>query len=94
MRIGTVIGHVSLSRVHPSLTGARWRIVVPMSLADLKTNTTGSAEELVLYDDLGCGQGSIVGFSEGAEAAMPFRPEKKPLDAYACAILEHITIKE
>ena len=29
MRIGEVIGTVTLSRVHPSLTGGRWLLVVP-----------------------------------------------------------------
>ena len=36
MRIAEVIGTVTLSRVHPSLTGARWIIGVPFSLKALQ----------------------------------------------------------
>ena len=40
MRIGEVIGTVTLNRHHPSLTGARIKLVVPLSLDDL-TNKGG-----------------------------------------------------
>ena len=36
MRIADVIGTVTLSRVHPSLAGARWVIGVPYSLKALR----------------------------------------------------------
>ncbi len=36
--------------------------------------------------------GSKVGFSEGGEAAAPFDPEKKPVDAYCACILDQIAI--
>jgi ethanolamine utilization protein EutN len=36
--------------------------------------------------------GSKVGFSEGGEAAAPFYPEKKPVDAYCACILDQIAI--
>ena len=32
MRIAEVIGTITLSRVHPTMTGARWVIGVPYSL--------------------------------------------------------------
>lgn len=35
MRIGQVIGKVVLSRVHPSLVGAQFKIVVPLTFSDL-----------------------------------------------------------
>ena len=35
MRIGKVIGTVTLSRSHPSLAGASYRMVVPLSLDNL-----------------------------------------------------------
>jgi microcompartment protein CcmK/EutM len=91
MRIGEVIGTVTLSRVHPSLAGARWIIVVPFSLKALREDKP-DGEDLVIYDVLGAGLGSKVGFSEGGEAAAPFYPEKKPVDAYCACILDQIAL--
>src|SRR5437763_6456934 len=93
MRIGEVIGTVTLSRVHPALRGARWIIAVPCSLDALAQNGRGDGEDLVVYDDLGAGPGSRVGFSEGGEAAAPFYPEKTPVDAYCACILDRVSIR-
>jgi ethanolamine utilization protein EutN len=92
MRIGTVIGTVTLSRSHPSLLGASYRLAVPLSLANLRGNYNDIAEEFVVYDELGAGIGSQIAISEGAEAAQPFRPELKPVDAYNAAILDNIEL--
>jgi len=46
----------------------------------------------VIYDDLGAGAGSRIGFSEGGEAALPFQPEKIPIDAYCACLLDHWTV--
>jgi ethanolamine utilization protein EutN len=94
MRIAEVIGTVTLSRVHPSLAGFRWVIGVPFSLQALRKGGTGDGEDLVILDQLGAGNGSLIGVSEGAEAAVPFYPEKKPLDAYCACILDHVSIRE
>jgi ethanolamine utilization protein EutN len=93
MRIGEVVGSVTLNRAHPSLVGARWLIAVPFSLKALKLSLPPDGEDLVIYDDLGAGVGSRVGFSEGGEAAAPFHPEKKPVDAYCACIIDQLTIK-
>ena len=93
MRIAEVIGTVTLSRVHPTLRGARWLIGVPYSLKGLKLEQP-DGEDLVIYDNLGAGSGNQIAFSESAEAAAPFYPEDKPVDAYCAAILDNITIKE
>ena len=37
--------------------------------------------------------GSRIAVSEGGEAAQPFYPEMKPIDAYNAAILDSIHIK-
>ncbi|MHB8901678.1 MAG: EutN/CcmL family microcompartment protein [Thermoguttaceae bacterium] len=92
MRIAEVIGTVTLSRVHPSLTGARLKLVVPLSLADLAAGGDRSAEQFAVFDDLGAGIGSLVAVSEGREAAMPFHPDVKPIDAYNAAILDRVDI--
>jgi ethanolamine utilization protein EutN len=94
MRIGKVIGSVTVSRSHPSLLGARFRIVVPLSLDNLTGKSSAEAEELVVYDDLNAGQGSLVGFSEGGEAAQPFYPTLKPIDAYNAALLDDVQIED
>jgi ethanolamine utilization protein EutN len=93
MRIGEVIGTVTLNRSHPSLTGGRFKLVVPLSLADLTGEGGQPAEELTMYDELGAGVGCRVAFSEGREAAQPFHPEVKPIDAYCAAILDRITVE-
>jgi len=91
MRIAKVVGTVTLSRCHPSYIGARLRLVVPLSLAELKGQEP-QADEMVAWDDNGAGLGSLVAISEGAEAAQPFRPELKPVDAYAAAILDEVNV--
>jgi len=94
MRIGEVIGTVTLSRVHPSLTSARWVIAVPFSLKALKADQPPDGEDLVVFDNLGPGNGQRIAFSEGSEAAAPFHPEKKPVDAYCACILDQLVIKD
>jgi len=94
MRIGEVIGTVTLGRCHPSLDGASWRLVVPLDLNDLAGETAHpTAEELVMYDDLGAGLGSRVAIAEGAEAAQPFWPNIKPIDAYNAALLDSVSVR-
>lgn len=91
MRLAKVIGTVSLSHCHPSLVGATWKIVHPYSLNALQNNQP-DGEELVAWDQLGTGMASLVAISEGAEAAMPFRPKKVPLDCYIACIVDHFQL--
>ncbi len=93
MRIAKVIGTVTLNRCHPSFRGARLKLAVPLSLADLVGQQPPQADETVVWDDLGAGIGSQIAMSEGAEAAQPFRPEIKPVDAYNAALLDSVHIK-
>jgi microcompartment protein CcmK/EutM len=92
MRIAKVIGTVTLSRCHPSVEGFRWVIGVPYSLRSLREEASPDGEDLVIFDNLGAGHGNQVGFSEGGEAAAPFHPEKKPVDAYCACILDRVTL--
>jgi len=48
---------------------------------------------LVIYDERGAHVGARVGVSEGAEAAAPFYPNQKPIDAYNAAILDSIDVE-
>lgn len=99
MRIAQIIGTVTLSRWHPSLATASYRLAVPLTLAGLTADGSqalpsppGDTEELVVYDDLGAGFGSRIALSEGGEAAQPFADDK-PIDAYNAAILDTIHIR-
>ena len=93
MRIAEVVGTVTLNRSHPSLAGARFKLVVPLSLAELAGDAAPSAEEIAVYDELGAGVGSRIAISEGREAAQPFYPDFKPIDAYNAAILDNVSVE-
>ena len=93
MRIGTVIGRVTLSKTVEELRGARWLVVSPFVRENFQN--AGNAPlvtkepSLVVYDDLGGGVGQTIGFIEGREASMPFdRPT--PIDAIDAALVDHI----
>jgi len=88
MRIARVIGKLTLARSEPALTGARYLIAVPLTLEELRANSPGTGEELVIYDELGASPGQLIAVSESAEAAAPFHPNQKPVDAYCAAILD------
>jgi ethanolamine utilization protein EutN len=94
MRIAEVIGTVTLNRSHPSLAGGTFRLALPLSLDELLGNSEPQADALVLYDELGAGIGSRIALSESREAAAPFYPEIKPVDAYNAAILDTLNIDE
>jgi microcompartment protein CcmK/EutM len=92
MRIGEVIGRVTLSRHHASLPAGRLLIARPLPLEALGSGSPRRGEDLVVFDDLGAGAGSIIGFSEGREAANPFGPAKVPIDAYSACILDRVSV--
>jgi len=94
MRLGTVIGRVTLSQTVPSLIGARWLIVSPFTREHFQQGTQtppGLSKDpsLVVYDDLGGGIGQTIGFIEGREAACPFA-EPTPIDAINAALVDDI----
>ena len=94
MRLGTVIGRVTLSQVVPELRGARWLIVSPFTREHFQQGPDtppGLSKDpsLVVYDDLGGGVGQTIGFVEGREAAMPF-DKSPPIDAINAALVDNI----
>ena len=91
MRLGKTIGTVTLVQPHATMRGGVLRLVVPLATADLAAGD-GSAEPLVAWDDLGAGDGQLVAFSEGGEAAQPFRPLDKPVDAFIAALIDHLDV--
>jgi ethanolamine utilization protein EutN len=90
MRIAKVLGSVTLNRQHPSMVGGPLRLAVPLTQDELRTGADPAADAIVVWDDLGAGEGSLIAVSEGAEAAAPFRPAVKPIDAYCAAILDNV----
>jgi microcompartment protein CcmK/EutM len=93
MRIAEVIGTVTLSRWHPNIGGLRWVIGVPFSLDALKKGKGPDCEDFVIIDQLGAAHGHKIGVSEGVEAAAPFFPDKKPLDAYCACIIDTVSVE-
>jgi carbon dioxide concentrating mechanism protein CcmL len=94
MRLGTVIGRVTLSRTVPAFEGGRWLMVSPFTREHFQRGTQtppGLSKDfsLVVYDSLGGGVGQTIGFVEGREAAQPFeRPT--PVDAINAALVDEI----
>jgi carbon dioxide concentrating mechanism protein CcmL len=94
MRLGTVIGRVTLSKTVPELAGARWLIVSPFTREHFQRGSEGLAglskdPSLVVYDGLGGGVGQTIGFIEGREAASPFEGPT-PVDAITGALVDEI----
>ncbi len=93
MRIGKVVGRVTLSRSYSTLAGGRFLILAVQDRFSLSGGERKSSEYLVSYDNLGAHDGDLVAFTESREACMPFYPEKiVPLDAYNAAILDRVQI--
>lgn len=94
MRIGKVIGRVTLNTTYPTLVGGRFVLLEVQDRFSLAGGVRQSTESLVAYDHLGAGEGDTVAFTESREAAAPFYPEKRvPLDAYVAAILDEVRIE-
>ena len=93
MRIGKVMGKLTLNRCCDTLVGGRFLIVDVQDRFSLSGKPRRSTESLVVYDNLGAGDGDLIGFTESREATMPFYPEKRvPIDGYNAAILDHVVI--
>jgi len=92
MRFMESIGSVTLAKWHPSLTGAVWKVAVPLMHAGLCGRKSGRTEPVIVFDELAAGIGSLMAVSESAEAAAPFHPDTKPIDAYNAAILDDINV--
>jgi ethanolamine utilization protein EutN len=92
MRLGHVIGKVTLSAAEAALRGGRFLMVQPFGRpqfggAGMMPLAKGAT--IVVYDELGADVGQVIGFTEGAEAAMPFTVPT-PVDAYNAAIVENV----
>jgi microcompartment protein CcmK/EutM len=87
MRIGKVIGKVTLSKRLDSLAGGRWLLVWPLNRQLLSGRPSAPEWSLVCYDSLGAGLGDTIGYVEGHEASLPF-DDDTPVDAYNTMIVD------
>jgi microcompartment protein CcmK/EutM len=93
MRLGNVIGTVTLHTAEAALKGGRLLVVQPLSreqFAGAPKLPLAKANTVVVYDNLGAGLGQTVGFVEGAEATMPF-DFPIPIDAFNAAIMDTLS---
>ena len=95
MKLGKVVGRVTLNAVVKELEGARWLIVSPFTREFLQHGTEtpdGMSQDstLVVYDQMGGAVGQTIGYVEGREAAMPFE-NPTPVDALCAALVDHVT---
>lgn len=94
MRIAQVIGRVTLNVQDPSFKGGRWLMCNPVDAGHFNTACTtppplSKEFTLTVFDDLGAGEGDIVGIVEGAEATAPFDYDI-PIDAITVAIFDSL----
>ena len=92
MRLGHVIGRVTLSKQDPAYLGGRFMLVQPFAMEQFRgapMTPLAPGSSLVVYDNLGAGLGHVIGFTEGAEATAPF-DQPTPVDAFNAAIVDEM----
>ena len=94
MKLGSVIGRVTLNKTVSALEGARWLIVSPFTREHYQRGSDtppGMSKDpsLVVYDDLGGHLGQTIGYVEGREAAQPF-DGPTPIDAINAALVDEV----
>lgn len=101
MRLGTVIGRVTLSEKEPAYSHGTLLLVQPWTRREFTANSGRPLTDVsvalplppgstvVVFDEIGAGPGNVIGFTEGAEAAQPFTGDA-PVDAYAACIIHQI----
>lgn len=93
MRVGKVIGRVTLNVTYDTLVGGRFLVVEVQDRFGLAGQPRRTQEVVIVYDHLGAGPGETIGFTESREASMPFWPEKLvPIDAYCACILDRVNV--
>jgi carbon dioxide concentrating mechanism protein CcmL len=94
VKLGTVIGRVTLNRSVESLRGGRFLVVSPFSREQYAAGLAapagmGKDPSLVVYDNLGADVRQVIGYEEGREAAQPF-DQPTPVDAINAALVDEI----
>ncbi len=95
MRLGIVRGHLTLTPAVESYRGKRLVVIEPVTMENLRAkNGKGGGKALIAVDELGAGEGQMVAFTEGREAANPFWPGAVPVDAYCSLIVDTIDVSQ
>ena len=92
MRLGKVIGHVTLSDHLAVYRGARWLVISPLDKGQMAQSVppgVSAIPSLIVYDNVGAGVGDIIGFVEGGEATQAF-DFPMPIDAFNVCIIDRI----
>ena len=94
MKLGTVIGRVTLNQTVKPLEGGRFLVVSPFSREQFVAGLAvargmGKDPSLVVYDAIGGGVGDVIGYEEGREAAQPFEVPT-PVDAINAALVDEM----
>jgi len=98
MRVARVLGTVTLNDALPDWPRGALLICEALdaeglaALPEVKARRSAMPESLVVLDELGAGKGELIAVSEGREAAMPFHPGRRPVDAYSVAILDRVSV--
>lgn len=100
MRIARVIGSVTLSHRLDDFPIGRLLVCDALDVDgalhpdEERPRAKPLDQSLVVFDELGAGVGSLIAVAEGREAAMPWYPENRPVDAYCVAILDTLDVDE
>ena len=86
MRIGHVIGRVTMNQQEAAFKGGRWLLVNPIDAGQMNK---ACDRPPALTKHFTAGLHDIVGFVEGAEATAPF-DDPTPIDAITVAIFDEI----
>lgn len=94
MKLGTVIGRVTLSKTVESLRGGTFLVVSPLTRAQFAAGldapaALGTEPSLVIYDNLGADLKQVIGYEEGREAAQPFE-QPTPVDAISAVLVDEM----
>jgi microcompartment protein CcmK/EutM len=94
MKLGAVVGRVTLNKVIPELEGARWLVVSPFTRDHYQRGSEtpdglSTDPTLVVYDSIGGNVGQTIGYVEGREAAQPF-DAPTPVDAINVVLVDEV----
>lgn len=98
MRLAWVMGKVTMTNKLAELKHGSWLICEALdeaALAGEGAYTPRAApmpQSLVVFDQLGAGEGDLVAFTEGPEAANPYWPDKLPLAAATTALIDRLSV--
>ncbi len=94
MKMARVVGNTTLARMHPAMHSSTLRCVEVIGSIDDIGKLMPGGDLIVAWDTCGSCVGDLVALAEGPEAAAPFKPDIKPIDASIVAILDSYEIQK